>query len=453
MKRFEACGWAVKAIDGHKADEIDAALAWAKTVDQPVLIACLTTIGYGAPTKGGSEKVHGSPLGADEIKKVREFLGWPYGPFEIPESILSEWRGFVSRSKEVHADWKNRNKNTKLSAELPTNLWETIHKFCQQIELSKPKIATRKSSELVLEQLTEILPNLLGGSADLTGSNNTKTAAMQPINPQDHRGNYIYYGIREHAMAAVMNGLALHGEFIPYGGTFLVFTDYCRPAIRLSALMEQRVIYVMTHDSIGLGEDRPTHQPVEHLASLRCIPNLHVFRPADTIETAECWFLALTASKNPSLLALSRQNLPTIRQAFQENLCAKGGYVLQDHAEAEFTLIATGSEVSLALDVAAELNKRNILARVVSMPCRELFSQQSHAYQQTVLGQGKRVFIEAASKESWYKYARSTDLIFGMATFGMSAPAEDVFDHFGFTVEKISSTIIESLKEVSDEKN
>ncbi len=454
LERFEASGWNVRAINGHNTEEIDAALTWAKISDKPVLIACRTTIGYGAPTKGGTEKIHGAPLGAEEIAKTRAALNWPYEPFVVPEPILTTWRSFGSRAEKAYHEWQQKKVPQEIfHAPLPADLSEALYNFCKEIEKSQPKVATRKSSELVLEKLTTLIPELLGGSADLTGSNNTKTPTMKGITTQDHTGNYIYYGIREHAMAAIMNGLALHGGFIPYSGTFLAFTDYCRPAIRLSALMQQRVIYVMTHDSIGLGEDGPTHQPIEHLPSLRCMPNLHVFRPADTIETAECWALALTSIKHPSILVLTRQNLPTVRHASRNNLSAQGGYILKAAEGALVNLIATGSEVSLALSIAEELATHNVLAQVISMPCTTLFDQQTVAYQHTVLGQGLRVFIEAAAKETWYKYARANDLIIGIDTFGASAPADQLFDHFGFTVDKITPNIIKHIKEAHHAKS
>lgn len=447
LERFKASQWNVCRVDGNNREEIDAALTWAKTSDKPVFIACKTIIGYGAPTKAGTSKAHGSPLGAEEVKGARTLLKWSYPPFEIPRPILEKWRSFGRRSQEVYERWQESNAPYQNKPKIDERLPKVLYDFCRNVEKEQPKVATRKSSELVLEKLTMAIPGLLGGSADLTSSNNTKTLTMAPITPDDHRGNYIYYGIREHAMGAMMNGLALHGEFIPYGGTFLTFTDYCRPAIRLSALMQQRVIYVMTHDSIGLGEDGPTHQPIEHLSSLRCIPNIHLFRPADTIETAECWALALASEKTPSILALSRQDLPTIRHASPENLCAKGGYIIQEKKDALLTLIATGSEVSLALKVQETLAQECIATRVVSMPCTDLFDVQSDAYKQQVLGNTMRVFIEAATKDTWYKYARgNNDLIFGIDCFGLSAPGKEVFDYFGFTPEKIAPKIIQHIQ-------
>lgn len=454
LKRFEACHWEVISINGHSFSDIDQALEKAKSSSRPVLIACKTIIGYGSPHKSGTEKAHGSPLGPEEALKTKEALGWHHAPFCVPDDLLNEWRSFGQRHKETYENWV-KTQQKKLDAPLlPKDLSEKIQTLCEKIKTTQPCIATRKSSQLVLEEIAKSFPALLGGSCDLTPSNNTLVSSMQPITPKNHSGNYIYYGIREHAMAAIMNGLALSGHFVPYGGTFLVFSDYCRPAIRLSALMQQRVIYVMTHDSIGLGEDGPTHQPIEQLPSLRCIPNLHVFRPADTIETAECWELALKNSKTPSILALSRQDLPTLRTDITENFCQKGGYVLDNQPHARLTLIATGSEVSRAQEIQKKLIQDfSCPARLVSMPCVELFAQQSKSYQQEVLGSGLRVFIEAAGPQTWYPYARETDLIFGMHGFGASAPAQDLFEQFGFTTDKIFSKIRQHLTGDAHEKN
>ncbi|MFN7662388.1 MAG: transketolase [Alphaproteobacteria bacterium] len=457
LKRFEACGWATKAIDGHDYEQIEKALSEAQSADRPVLIACKTIIGYGSPKKAGTSDAHGAPLGTEEIAETRKQLGWAEErSFEIPDDILRAWRQVGCRSAHVHKEWQTRF--NKLSAD-QKRLFDSMHQgdisetlgaglkdFYQKIAAEKPKIATRKSSEKVIEQLLQHIPNLWGGSADLTGSNNTKVPSMGSVTPENPGGQYIYYGIREHGMVAIMNGIALHGGFIPFGGTFLAFTDYCRPAIRLSALMKQRVIYVMTHDSIGLGEDGPTHQPIEHLWSLRLIPNLNVFRPADTIETAECWELALGSRETPSILALTRQNLPTVREVSSENLCSKGGYVLQENKAAVVTLIATGSEVSLALDTMALLKEKGVVARVVSMPCTRLFDQQPKAYQQAVLGQGLRVALEAGHPLGWRTYVGEQGLTLGIETFGESAPIHKLYDHFGLTAEKISKKIIHHLE-------
>ncbi len=452
-KRFEACGWDVQKINGHSADEIRAAIKKAKASDKPSLIACETTIGYGSPNKAGTSKTHGSPLGDEEIAATREALNWPYKPFDIPADILSEWRSLGEKNQRSYDDWSTRLKNSDkrkeftrlLNDTLPENWDKSLQDLCHKISEEKPKIATRKSSEMVLDALSVSIPELLGGSADLTGSNNTKAKTMQPITPDNKQGDYIYYGIREHAMAAIMNGMALHKGVIPYGGTFMCFSDYCRPSIRLSALMQQRVIYIMTHDSIGLGEDGPTHQPIEHLASLRAMPNLTVFRPADTIETAEAWEHALKNQKGPSLLALSRQGLPTVRRYLGENESSKGGYILRDAENAQVTLIATGSEISLAIDIQEDLKTKSIKAKVVSMPSTDLFDQQSAAYKKAVLGDGLRVSIEAASTYGWHKYVGDNGLSFGIDGFGASAPAPDLYKHFGLTVENISTKILEKL--------
>ena len=441
--RFQACHWNTISIDGHDPVAIAEALTQARNSDKPTLIACRTTIGYGAPKKGGTEKCHGSPLGAEEAAAAKAFLGWTAAPFEIPAHILDAWRTIGQRNKDTYKAWNIQPKDTLNTTALPKELPQLFRDFCQDVLANPVAIATRQSSENVLKAIADHIPNLLGGSADLTGSNNTKTSSMQPITPDDHRGKYVYYGIREHAMGAMMNGLALHG-FIPYGGTFLTFTDYCKPAIRLSALMHQRVIYVMTHDSIGLGEDGPTHQPIEHLWALRAIPNLLVFRPADTIETAECWLLALQHDKHPSVLALTRQALPIVRKDIAENLSAKGGYVLKAASHPKVTLIATGSEVQLALAVAEALDAAGTKASVVSMPCVELFDQQPEAYRQEVLGDGLRVAMEAGCTMGWHKYVNG-GLIIGIDQFGASAPAKDLFPHFGFSVSSIINKINERI--------
>ena len=380
--RFKSAGWNVISIDGHDEAAIRKAIASAQKSDKPTLVACKTTIAYGAPTKSGKSSSHGSPLGKDEIKGTREKLGWGHAPFEIPAPVLNAWRDAGKRSEGEYSQWvaleaKSGTEFKKfVSGGLPHGWLEAFDNFKKSLAEKKPNEATRKSSQEILEALNPLIPQLIGGSADLTGSNNTKTKALEPVTVNDFSGRYIYYGVREHGMAAIMNGMALYGGFIPYGGTFLVFTDYCRPSIRLSALMGIRVIYVMTHDSIGVGEDGPTHQPVEHVASLRAIPNLNVFRPADAVETAECWALSIQSEKTPSLLALTRQNLPTLRTEYtKENLCAKGGYIIRHEASGmrhEVTLIATGSEVAIAVDAQKQLKEKNISARVVSLPCWEI---------------------------------------------------------------------------------
>lgn len=450
LARFKASGWDVQAIDGHNTKAISAAIAQARNTDSPSLIACRTTIAYGAPTKAGSSSSHGSPLGEKEIEGAREKLGWKYPPFNIPVDVLSAWREIGKRHIDAYQEWTEtlKSSDSALRQEfertqkgaLPSIFKAHMAAFKKELSEKQPKEATRKSSGNTLDRLAGIMPELLGGSADLTGSNLTKAASMKPVKLGDFSGSYVYYGVREHAMAAAMNGIALHKGLIPYGGTFLVFTDYCRPAIRLSALMKQRVIYVMTHDSIGLGEDGPTHQPVEHLASLRAIPNLHVFRPADATETAECWELALENTETPSVLALSRQNLPSVRKEYvAENLCAKGGYVLSKaKGEASITLIATGSEVEIALEAQRQLAVKGIAANVVSMPCTTLFDKQDVAYQESVLGKHTRkVVIEAAAAYGWDKYLGNGGVFIGMPGFGESAPAEDLYRHFGITAEKV----------------
>lgn len=453
MKRFEACGWDVQKINGHSVDAIKAALNKAKASDKPSMIACETMIGFGSPNKAGTSKTHGAPLGEEEIAATRKALDWNYKPFEVPADILSQWRSVGEKNQTLYEEWaarlaksdKRTEFNRLMDEQLPSSWDKGLHNLCHKISEEKPKIATRKSSEMVLNELAKTIPELLGGSADLTGSNNTKAADMKPVTPTDKDGNYMYYGIREHAMAAMMNGLSLHKGVIPYGGTFLCFSDYCRPSIRLAALMNRRVVFVMTHDSIGLGEDGPTHQPIEHLAGLRAIPNLTVFRPADTIETAEAWHYALNGSQGPTLIALSRQGLPTVRRYLGQNESVKGGYILQDSENPQVTLIATGSEVSMALDVFEDLKTKNIPARVVSMPSTDLFDQQSDAYKKEVLGNGLRVSIEAASTYGWHKYVGDNGLSFGIDTFGGSAPAPELYKHFGLTVDHISKEIQKNL--------
>jgi transketolase len=454
--RFVASGWNVITVDGHDFQQVNKAIADAKKSDKPSLIACRTTIAFGAPTKAGTSASHGSPLGKNEIEGARKNLGWAHGEFEIPDDILKAWRKVGKDGQEKFAQWTKRLDKSEnhaeflrmVAQELPVGWVAEFDKFKKALAESKPNEATRKSSENVLQVLTGVIPELIGGSADLTGSNNTKTKATAPVQANDFSGRYIYYGVREHAMAAVMNGMALHGEFIPYGGTFLVFTDYCRASIRLSALMQQRVIYVMTHDSIGLGEDGPTHQPVEHLASLRAIPELHVFRPADATETAECWALALSL-KAPSVLSLSRQNLPAVRTEYvAANLCARGGYVLSEaKGKAAVTIMATGSEVEIALAAQQMLSEKNIAAKVVSIPCWEIFDEQPKAYRDEVLGKDTiKVAIEAALGFGWERYIGTDGIFIGMKSFGASAPAKDLYKHFGITAEVVVKAVMEKVK-------
>ncbi len=455
-KRFEAAGWSVHECDGHDPDDIDRAIMEAKASEWPSMIDCRTHIGFGAPTKQDTKSAHGSPLGAEEIAKVREIYGWNYPPFEIPEGVLSQWRAIGARGAEARAAWteqlgklsgaKRAEFERVVAGDLPRKLPGALTAFRKAQSEAAPKVATRKASEMVLEVINAVTPETLGGSADLTGSNNTLTKGLGTFDAENRAGRYIHYGIREHGMAAAMNGIALHGGAIPYGGTFLVFSDYARGAIRLSALMKQRVVYVLTHDSIGLGEDGPTHQPVEHLAMLRATPDLLVFRPADIIETAEAWELALGAAR-PSVLALTRQNLPTLRREHtRRNLSARGAYVL---AEAEgkrrAVLIATGSEVEIAMKARDLLQAKGIGTRVVSMPSWELFSEQDDKYRRSVLPAGPvRVAVEAAVSFGWGRWlygeggsAKKAGFV-GMRGFGASGPAEDLYAHFGITPQAVA---------------
>ena len=457
IRRFEAAGWNTAAVDGHDPAAVAAAIARARSDDsRPWLIACKTVIGFGAPKKQGTAATHGSPLGAEEIAAARERLGWAYPSFEVPEPILNAWRAAGQRGAADRSEWQSRwaevDGEIRRSFEHPAGaageaLRQAISEAKQKAAAETARKATRQWSELTLEHLVPVLPGLIGGSADLTGSNNTKTKSQAVIRKGDFSGTYIHYGIREHGMAAAMNGLALYGGLIPYGGTFLVFTDYCRPAIRLSALMRQRVVYVMTHDSIGLGEDGPTHQPVEHLASLRAMPNLNVLRPADGVETAECWEIAVQPGDTPSILALTRQAVPNLRTTHtDENLCAKGAYVLREAAGTrDVTLLATGSEVGLAVEAAAALADEGIQAAVVSMPCFELFRQQPESYRNAVLGSAPRVGIEAAVAQGWHEWLDKDDAFIGLSDFGASAPAAALFQHFGLTPARVSEAALELI--------
>ncbi len=450
IARFGAYGWDTQAIDGHDPEAIAAAIAAAQVSDRPSLIACRTTIGFGAPTKAGTAGAHGAPLGADEIAGAREALGWPHAPFDIPGDLLAAWRAAGSRGAEQSAAWNGAfgalDSNLRadferaLKGALPADFDATVNSYKAQLSAEKPGWATRKSSQEVLGVYTAALPEMIGGSADLTGSNLTKTSNLDVIQAGDFAGRYIHYGVREHAMAAIMNGLSQHGGLIAYGATFLVFTDYCRPGIRLAALSGLPVIHVMTHDSIGLGEDGPTHQPVEHLASLRVIPNLNVFRPADAVETAECWAVALAETSTPSVLALTRQGLPTVRtEHTDENLCAKGAYVLAEASGArQVTVLASGSEIAIALAARDTLEADGIATAVVSMPCWERFDAQDQAYRQSVLGPGSvRVAVEAAIMQGWEKYTGDNGDTVGMTGFGASAPADELYEHFGITAEAV----------------
>jgi transketolase len=443
-KRFEAAGWQVKKVDGHDQHAIHLAIRAAKrNTSQPTLIALKTVIGKGAPTKAGTNKVHGAPLGAEEIAAARKALHWDAPAFEIPEDILGVWRKAGRKAISKRRKWQKRLKTSPrkdefesaLRKKAPAALGDAITALKEKLVKEQPKLATRVSSQKALEVINPVVPHTVGGSADLTGSNNTLTPDLGIVEPGIYEGRYIYYGVREHAMAAVMNGMSLHGGFIPYGGTFLVFAGYMLGAMRLSALMGIRSIYVLTHDSIGLGEDGPTHQPVETLATLRALPNMYVYRPCDAVEAAESWECALNETKAPSTLALTRQGLPTLRtENSAENLCAKGGYVLRDvTGKRDVTLIATGSEVSLAVEAAQALAKDGIAAAVVSMPCQEKFDAQSKKYRASVLGAAPKIAVEAAVEFGWSKYTGSADNFVGMSGFGASAPAPALYEHFGIT--------------------
>jgi transketolase len=451
VKRFEAAGWAASRIDGHDPQAIARAIEHAKASDRPTMIACRTTIGYGAPTKAGSEKCHGSALGPDEVAGARTKLGWTAPAFEIPADVRDAWRAAGQRSVDARQAWRRRldaldahqrdEFERRMDGALPADrLAAAVKSVKEKLAATPQNIATRAASEFALEALVPAVPEMIGGSADLTGSNNTKTKAMKPITAADFSGRFVHWGIREHGMAAAMNGMALHRGIIPYSGTFLVFTDYCRPSIRLAALMGQRVIHVMTHDSIGLGEDGPTHQPVEHLASLRAMPNLRVFRPCDTVETAECWQLALQAAQTPSVLALSRQNLPQLRKGVDaENRCAAGAYeLIAADGKAQVSLFATGSEVSLAVEAQKVLAGRGIATRVVSVPCFELLLEAPEAARRAVIGDAPvKVGVEAAVRQGWDAIIGTNGAFVGMTSFGASAPAKDLYRHFGITVEAI----------------
>lgn len=453
LARFTAYGWATAAVDGHDPEAVAGAIEAAQQSERPSLIACRTVIGYGAPTLAGTAKTHGSPLGAEEILGTRKALGWNHPPFEMPDDVLAAWRAVGARGTDASAAWDARLQaqdgatrrafEQRVAGALPEGWADGVAALKRKAVAEQPALATRSASQKVIEALVDHVPAMVGGSADLTGSNNTKTDALEPVSAQKYGGRYVYYGVREHAMVAAMSGIALHGGLIPYGGTFLVFTDYCRPSIRLAALMQQRVIYVMTHDSIGLGEDGPTHQPVEHLASLRALPNLHVFRPADLVETAECWELALSLESGPSLLALTRQGVPTVRQEAGENQCAYGAYILSPAEQTrQVTLLASGSEVSIALEAQKRLQQDGVAAAVVSMPCWELFQAQPAHYRDEVLGPGTlRIAIEAAAEFGWDRWIGPDGGFVGMSGFGASAPGKDLYAHFGITAEAVVEAV------------
>ena len=455
IARFKASGWNTIEIDGHDQAAIEKALLASKTSDKPTMIAAKTTIGFGAPKKAGTEKSHGAPLGAEELAGAKAALGITYPAFEIPSHILDTWRAAGTRSQNVRGEWQSRlaasaqkaEFERRMNGELPVGFLEAMDAHKRKLSEDKPKIASRKASQLALDVINKAVPEVQGGSADLTHSNLTNTVEMVPFTAANRAGRYMMYGIREHGMAATMNGIALHGGLIPYGGTFMVFTDYARPSIRLSALMGQRVIYVMTHDSIGLGEDGPTHQPVEHLSALRAIPNLLVFRPADAVETAECWQLAMESTTAPSILALSRQNLPTVRTEYtMENKSAKGAYTLAGDLDADVVIFATGSEVAIAMDGMALLKEKGISARVVSVPSMELFAKQSDAYRTEIIGKAKaRVAIEAGISMSWDKLLGDKGRFVGMHSFGASGPIEALYPYFGITPQAIVEAAVAQL--------
>ncbi|OJT97577.1 MAG: transketolase [Rhizobium sp. 63-7] len=449
IARFKAVHWNTIAIDGHDPDAIAAAIEQAQKSDRPTFIACKTTIGFGAPNKAGTHKVHGSPLGAEEIAATRKALNWEAEAFVIPDDVLSDWRSAGERSKDAHKAWEGRLAATeagkkaeftrRFAGDLPGNFDAAMDAYKKKLADAPPTVATRKASEDALEVINGILPETIGGSADLTPSNNTKTSQMKSITPTDFSGRYIHWGIREHGMAAAMNGIALHGGLIPYGGGFMIFSDYCRPSIRLAALMGIRVIHVLTHDSIGVGEDGPTHQPVEHMSALRAIPNLLLFRPADAVETAECWQLALEEKHRPSALALTRQNLAPARKTYEaKNLCATGAYELVSADNAKVSIFASGSEVELALKAAETLAQKGVATRVVSVPCFELFYDQSEDYQKTIIGTASvKIAVEAAVRQSWDHIIGSDGAFIGMHSFGASGPAKDLYKHFNITAEAI----------------
>ena len=461
LARFAASGWNVSACDGHDPQAIGDAIEAARNSDKPSLIACKTIIGFGAPHKQGTSGAHGAPLGPEEITATRKALGWDLEPFDIPADIRDCWRLAGLRGCKQRTAWNKRLEaaetglrvefDRRMAGELPEKLASTIKEYKATLKEDPPTLATRNASQNTLDIINPVLPETIGGSADLTGSNNTKSGAMEVLDAENYGGRFIHYGIREHAMAAAMNGMALHGGVIPYSGTFMVFTDYCRPSIRLSALMQQRVIYVMTHDSIGLGEDGPTHQPVEHLAAMRVIPNLNVLRPCDAIETAECWQIALEAKSTPSILALTRQKLRPARFAgVKDNLSARGAYEIADgdgRESAVVVIFASGSEVEIALDAKKQLDDAGYHTRVVSVPCMELFEVQSDEYRQLVLGnETVRVAIEAGVRQGWDRYIGNDGIFIGMSGFGASAPYQQLYEQFGITAKDATKAAIEKIE-------
>ena len=459
-KRFEGYGWAFQEINGHNYKQISDAIKKANKSKKPTIISCKTIIGFGSPNKSGKASSHGSPLGEDEVKLVRKKLGWKHVPFEIPKDLLNSWREIGQKGEEYEKNWKillNKKKpqikselekllKGELSLKLDKTLGDEKLKFFQ----TKPKMATRQCSSSVISSLTSILPELIGGSADLSGSNNTKTENSKVISAKNFSGNYIHYGVREHAMGAAMNGIALYGGLIPFGGTFLIFSDYLKPSLRLSAFMNLRVIYIFSHDSIGLGEDGPTHQPIEHLESLRSIPNLNVFRPADINETLECWEIALKSKSNPSAIALSRQKLPYVSEHKSgENMCSKGAYILKgDKKNSKVSLIASGSEVEIALEAQEKLSSLNILSKVISVPCYDLFDKQKDDYKNEILGENTfKISIEASSESGWKKVVGKDGITLGMSTFGKSGPYKEIYKLFNLTSDEIVKLVKRNIKE------
>jgi transketolase len=458
LQRFAASGWQVTRVDGLDPEAVATALRAAQDASAPSLIACKTIIGYGAPAKQGTAATHGSPLGAEEVLAARERLGWHHPPFVVPDHVLEEWRSAGTRGIALREAWEQRIVASpaavrdefarRVDGVLPATLDEALRAYKTELSKAPGALATRNASQNTLEIINSVVPETIGGSADLTGSNNTQTKDLKPLTAQDATGRYIHYGVREHAMAAAMNGMAVHGGVIPYGGSFLTFTDYCRPAIRLSAIMRQRVIYVMTHDSIGLGEDGPTHQPIEHLAALRAIPGLLVLRPCDAVETAECWEIALKSKDTPSILALTRQKLKPSRLSFEaRNLCQRGAYeIAPGSRKSRAVVFASGSEVEIALAARHMLEKRDISARVVSVPCVELFEQQSPAYRNQILGTEKiRVAVEAGVRQGWERFIGADGSFIGMSGFGASAPFETLYREFGITADAVVKAVRKSL--------
>ncbi|UJQ94044.1 transketolase [Mariluticola halotolerans] len=457
VARFKAYGWNTIEIDGHDPEAVAKAIAAAQDSDLPTFIACKTTAGYGAPTRAGKPKAHGGPYGAEEAEGTRKDLHWDHEAFTIPNQIMDDWRLAGLRSTKLRVDWEAKLEaleadqasdfKRRIARQMPLGFDEAIAEYKEQLAKDKPAVATRKASNMALEVINKILPETVGGSADLNGSNLTKTSGFEDFSAENRNGRFINYGVREHGMAAAVNGIALHGGLLPYTGGFFVFSDYCRPSIRLAALMGIRAIHVMTHDSIGVGEDGPTHQPVEHLASLRAMPNIDVYRPADATETAECWQLALERTEGPSILALTRQNVAAVRASFEkDNLCARGAYLLAGDANADVAIFASGSEVEIAVAARTELEQQGISARVVSVPCHELFFAQDKAYRKQIIGTPKlRVAVEAGVQQGWERFMGEDGVFIGMDSFGASAPAGTLFEHFNITSKAIVEAVTSRL--------